>query len=55
MLVIIIVMTVNTYYSLHLGLHGCTNMYVVDVVVVVVYNLYITMKYNSWTYITIMY
>ena len=55
MLVIIIVMTMNTYYSLYLGLHGCTDMYVVDVAVVVVCNMYITMKHSSWTYITIMY
>ena len=55
MLDYIIEMITITYYSWYLGLHGCTNMYVVDVAVVVVYNLYITMKHNSWANITIMY
>ena len=48
-------MIMYTFYSLYLGLHGCSNMYVVDVVVVVMYNLYITMKHDSWTFMTIVY
>ena len=55
MLDYIIEMIIFTYYSLYIGLHGCSNICVVDVVVVVMYNLYITMKHNSWTIMTIVY